>query len=280
MPEARNLPHEHPSQNLPEPFTRSDELRGRLAVVTGVGRRQGIGSAVCRALAARGADIALSYWKPYDRGMPWDPDEDEPRKLVGGLREAGVRAEAFEVDLSLSESPGRLLDAVGERLDTPSILVNAAAHSTHDGYDGLDAETLDAHYAVNVRAMALLSVLFARRYPGGPGGRIVNFSSGQFLGPMQKELAYGMTKGAIEAFTRSLAAGVGHKSITVNAVNPGPTDTGWITEDLKRELLPKFPSGRIGQPEDAARLVAFLAGDEAAWITGQTIHSEGGFVRS
>ncbi len=280
MPQSRDRYQGHPTHDVLEPFTRSEELRRRVAVVTGVGRRRGIGSAVCRALAARGADVALSYWKPYDRGMPWDPDEDEPRKLVGELREAGVRAEAFEVDLSLSESPGRLLDAVGERLGTPSILVNAAAHSTRGGYGRLDAETLDAHYAVNVRAMALLSVLFARRYPGGPGGRIVNFSSGQSLGPMQEELAYGMTKGAIEAFTKSLAAGVGHKGITVNAVNPGPTDTGWISEDLKRELLPKFPSGRIGQPEDAARLVAFLAGDEAAWITGQTIHSEGGFVRS
>jgi 3-oxoacyl-[acyl-carrier protein] reductase len=97
---------------------------------------------------------------------------------------------------------------------------------------------------------------------------------------MEDELAYAMTKGAIEAFTKSLAAGVGHKGITVNAVNPGPTDTGWMTEELKRELLPKFPFGRLGQPEDAGRLVAFLAGDEAAWITGQTIHSEGGFVRS
>jgi 3-oxoacyl-[acyl-carrier protein] reductase len=279
MPEARNSPHEHPPQNTPEPFVRSDELRGRVAVVTGVGRRRGIGSAVCRALAARGADVALSYWKPYDRGMPWDPDEDEPRLLVEELRDAGVRAEAVEVDLSLAASPKELLDAAESGLGTPSILVNAAAHSTRDGYEGLDAETIDAHHAVNVRAMALLSVLFARRYPGGPGGRIVNFSSGQSLGPMEDELAYGMTKGAIEAFTRSLAAGVGHKGITVNAVNPGPTDTGWIPEDLGRELLPKFPAGRIGQPEDAARLVAFLAGDEAAWITGQTIHSEGGFVR-
>jgi 3-oxoacyl-[acyl-carrier protein] reductase len=199
--------------------------------------------------------------------------------VVGELTGAGVRAEAVEVDLSLAGSLGVLLDAVEERLGAPSILVNVAAHSTRDGYEGLDAETIDAHHAVNVRAMALLSVLFARRYPGGPGGRIVNFSSGQSLGPMEDELAYGMTKGAIEAFTRSLAAGVGHKGITVNAVNPGPTDTGWIPEELGRELLPKFPAGRIGQPEDAARLVAFLAGDEAAWITGQTIHSEGGFVR-
>jgi 3-oxoacyl-[acyl-carrier protein] reductase len=279
MPEARNSPHEHPMQNTLEPFVRSDGLRGRVAVVTGVGRRRGIGSAVCRALAARGADVAFSYWKPYDRGMPWDPDEDEPRLLAEELGDAGVRAEAFEVDLSLAASPKRLLDAAGSGLGTPSILVNAAAHSTRDGYEGLDAETIDAHHAVNVRAMALLSVLFARRYPGGPGGRIVNFSSGQSLGPMEDELAYGMTKGAIEAFTRSLAAGVGHKGITVNAVNPGPTDTGWVSEELGRELASKFPAGRIGQPEDAARLVAFLAGDEAAWITGQTIHSEGGFVR-
>jgi 3-oxoacyl-[acyl-carrier protein] reductase len=267
----------------PEPQTvpsaRPGELRGRVAVVTGVRRRRGIGSAVCWALAARGADVVLSYWKPYDRGMPWDTDEDEPAKLVQELRASGVRAEAVEVDLSLPQSAGRLLDAAVAGLGAPSILVNAAAHSEHDGYQGLDAGGLDAHYAVNVRAMALLSVLFARRYPGGPGGRIVNFSSGQSLGPMEEELAYGMTKGAIEAFTRSLAAGVGHKGITVNAVNPGPTDTGWITEELRRELLPRFPPGRIGQPEDAARLVAFLAGDEAAWITGQTIHSEGGFVR-
>ena len=266
--------------NTPGPFVRSDELRGRVAVVTGVGNRRGIGSAVCRARAARGADVALSYLKVHERGSPPDPDKDEPARLVEELRRSGVRAEAVEGDLSLATSPGALLDAAEERLGVPSILVNVAAHSTRDGYERLDAGTIDAHHAVNVRAMALLSVLFVRRYPGGPGGRIVNFSSGQSLGPMEDELAYGMTKGAIEAFTKSLAAGVGHRGITVNAVNPGPTDTGWMTEELKRELLPKFPPGRLGQPEDAARLVAFLAGDEAAWITGQTIHSEGGFVRS
>ncbi len=279
MPQARDFSQERPAQDVPEPFVRSEELRGRVALVTGVGRRRGIGSAVCRALAARGADVALSYWKAYDREMPWDADEEEPRKLVEELRASGVRAEGVEVDLSLPKSAEWLLDAATERLGVPSMLVNVAAYSTHDGYEALDGEILDAHYAVNVRAMALLSVLFARRYPGGPGGRIVNFSSGQSLGPMEEELAYGMTKGAIEAFTRSLAAGVGHRGITVNAVNPGPTDTGWMTEELRRELLPKFPPGRIGYPEDAARLVAFLAGDEAAWITGQTIHSEGGFVR-
>jgi 3-oxoacyl-[acyl-carrier protein] reductase len=255
------------------------DLRGRVALVTGVGRRRGIGSAVCLALASRGADVVLSFWKAYDREMPWASDEDEPEALLGQLRDAGVRAEGIEMDLSRSDSARLLLDATEERLGRSSILVNTAAYSTRDDFQTLDAEALDAHYAVNVRAMALLSVGFARRYPGGQGGRIVNFSSGQSLGPMPGELAYVATKGAIEAFTRTLAAEVGHKGITVNAINPGPTDTGWMTEELKREIAPRFPSGRIGQPEDAARVVAFLAGDEAAWITGQVIHSEGGFLR-
>jgi 3-oxoacyl-[acyl-carrier protein] reductase len=267
--------------NQPQPLSSATgDLRGRVALVTGVGRRRGIGSAVCRALASRGADVVLSYWGAYDREMPWASDEDEPEALLGELRAAGVGAEGVEIDLSGSDSARLLLDAAEEGLGRPSILVNTAAVSTRAGFEALDAETLDAHYAVNVRAMALLSVGFARRYPGGPGGRIVNFSSGQSLGPMPEELAYVATKGAIEAFTRTLAVEIGHKGITVNAVNPGPTDTGWMSEELEREITPKFALGRIGEPEDAARLVAFLAGDEAAWITGQVIHSEGGFFRS
>jgi 3-oxoacyl-[acyl-carrier protein] reductase len=262
------------------PLSGPTDLRGRVALVTGVGRRRGIGSAVCRALASRGADVVFSFWEAYDREMPWASEGDEPRSLLGELRDAGVRAEGVEVDLSPPGSAWRLLDGAEEAIGRPSILVNVAAYSTRDGFEELDAETLDAHYAVNVRAMALLSVEFARRYPRGPGGRIVNFSSGQSLGPMPGELAYAATKGAIEAFTRTLAAEVGHKGITVNAINPGPTDTGWISGELEQDLLPRFPLGRIGQPEDAARLVAFLASDEAAWITGQIINSEGGFVRS
>ena len=279
MPDDRSTVSANPTQSSPSSGATTGDLRGRVALVTGVGRRRGIGSAVCRALASRGADVVLSYWKAYDREMPWASDEDAPEALLGELRAAGVRAEGVEIDLSLPDSARLLLDVAEERLGRPSILVNTAAYSTRDGFEVLDAEALDIHYAVNVRAMALLSVGFARRYPGGPGGRIVNFSSGQALGPMPGELAYIATKGAIEAFTLTLAAEVGHKGITVNAINPGATDTGWMTEEMKREIVTKSPSGRIGQPEDAARLVAFLAGDEGAWITGQVIHSEGGFFR-
>ena len=94
------------------------------------------------------------------------------------------------------------------------------------------------------------------------------------------ELAYGATKGAVSAFTLSLSAELASAGITVNAVNPGPTDTGWMTEEIKKHLEPKFLSGRMGRPEDAARLITFLATEEAGWITGQVINSEGGFLRS
>jgi 3-oxoacyl-[acyl-carrier protein] reductase len=94
---------------------------------------------------------------------------------------------------------------------------------------------------------------------------------------MPGELAYIATKGAIEAFTVTLSAEIASRGITVNAVDPGPTDTGWMTEDIKRELLSRSPLGRLGGPQDTARLIAFLASDAAEWITGQVIHSRGGF---
>jgi 3-oxoacyl-[acyl-carrier protein] reductase len=259
--------------------TRGDDLAGRIAIVTGAGRRQGIGAAICRALAAAGADICFTHWQAYDDAMAWGADADGPRLLRDELLGLGVRCEAVALDLGDPASAAWLLDEVERRLGPPSILVNNATHSTNDGYERLDAATLDAHYAVNMRGTFLLSVEFVRRWPGGDGGRIINLTSGQSLGPMPDELAYAATKGAVEAFTVSLAAGVASRGITVNAVDPGPTDTGWMTEELRRTLLDRFPRGRIGQPEDAARLVAFLATDAARWITGQVIHSEGGFRR-
>lgn len=96
---------------------------------------------------------------------------------------------------------------------------------------------------------------------------------------MAGNIAYATTKGAIDTFTVTLSAEAASKGITVNAVNPGPTDTGWMDDSVKEYILSKSPSGRIGLPQDAARIIAFLASDEAEWITGQIIHSEGGFQR-
>jgi 3-oxoacyl-[acyl-carrier protein] reductase len=255
------------------------DFTGQVALVTGASRLRGIGAAICRALAGRGASVGFSHWRPYDAAFPWSGTPSEPDDLQRELTRLGVAAAAIECDLSEPDAATRLLDDVGARFGPISILVNNAAYSTHDGYERLDAATIDAHYCVNMRATMLLAAEFSRRFSAGDGGRIINITSGQSLGPMPNELAYGATKGAIEAFTRSLAPAVAAKGITVNAVNPGPTDSGWISPDLRDVLLPKFPMGRLGTPEDAARLVAWLASPDAGWVTGQVIHSEGGFVR-
>jgi 3-oxoacyl-[acyl-carrier protein] reductase len=251
------------------------DLTGRVAVVTGASRRQGIGAAVCRAFAGHGADVLFTHWQPFDRTRPHGADEDGPTALEAELRRLGVRVAGLEIDLAQPDAVQQVMNATTDRLGAPSILVNNAAHSVPVGFEELDAAALDAHLAVNVRAMALLSVEFARRFSGGAGGRIVNLTSGQRLGPMPSTLAYATSKGAVEAFTTSLAAGVAAKGITVNAVDPGGTDTGWMSDELKADILRTMGFGRIGQPEDAARLVLFLASDAGEWITGQILHSRG-----
>jgi 3-oxoacyl-[acyl-carrier protein] reductase len=236
-------------------------MNGAVALVTGADNPRGIGRAVCHALAARGATVACTV----EPGTP--------------VAQAELRAVPIEADLADPEAPAALMAAVEAQVGRPWILVNNAAHSTRDSYATLDAATLDAHYAVNVRAPALLSCELARRHERGRPGRIVNLTSGQSFGPMRGELAYTATKGALETFTVQFAAEVAALGITVNAVGPGPNDTGWMDDELRAELLPRFPMGRIGRPEDAAALIAFLCSEEAGWITGQVIHSEGGFVR-
>lgn len=256
------------------------EQERKVALVTGAGRRRGIGAAICAVLAESGFDVGFTYWHGYDRQMPWGEDTGIPGDLVAEIEGHGVRALAIEADLARPERPREVMDETVETLGPVRVLVNNAAHSTQGGIDELTAVMLDEHYAVNVRGMALLTQAFVRQWRGGDGGRVINLTSGQSQGPMPEELAYAASKGAVEALTTSLSPALMARGITINAVNPGPTDTGWMDEDLKRELTPKFPGGRIGQAIDAARLVGFLASAEAGWITGQVIHSEGGFFRS
>lgn len=256
-----------------------DNDRG-IALVTGAGRRRGIGAAICRELADAGSNIIFTYWHAYDAAMPWGAEPEAPEVLRHEIEASGVRCSAIELDLSRPDAATELLDAASSSLGRPSVLVNNAAVSFHTDYRSLDAASLDAHYAVNLRSTALLCVEFARRHPAGTPGRIINLTSGQSLGPMPDELAYIATKGATEALTTSLAPPLAALGITVNAVNPGPTDTGWMTDEVREAIRTRSPAGRLATPADCARLVRFLASDAAEWITGQVIHSEGGFLRA
>jgi 3-oxoacyl-[acyl-carrier protein] reductase len=252
------------------------DLSGHIAIITGASRRIGIGAAVARTLAAAGADLLLTHYVPYDQSMPWGGALGEVEDLLAELRNAGVRAHAMEANLAEVATPAQVFDAAEALLGTPSILVNNATNSENGDIDRLDAAQLDRHYAVNLRGMVLLCQEFVRRWPGGAGGRIINLSSGQGVTPMPGELAYAATKGAVEAFTVSLAAGVARRGITVNAVDPGATDTGWMSPDLYATLQAAAPFGRVGLPGDAANVICFLASAQGGWITGQVIHARGG----
>jgi 3-oxoacyl-[acyl-carrier protein] reductase len=254
-------------------------LTGRIALVTGATRSIGIGAAIVRRLAADGADVAFTHFLTYDEAM-YDAPTDGPNELLAEVEAQGQRGLSLPVDLSAPGFAGPLLDKVAAELGPVDILVNNAAHSTHDSWDTLTEESLDQHIAVNYRATAMLTVEFARRFDRGAGGRVVNFSSGQHLGPMPDELAYAGSKGAIIAFSTSIYPSLARRGITINVVNPGPTDTGWMSSDLRDVIAGQIPMGRVGMPDDAARLVGWLVSDEAQWITGQVINSEGGMIRS
>lgn len=255
------------------------KLTGKVAIVTGASRLKGIGAAICESLAKEGADIFFTYWTKYDKNMPWGIHLDEPDLLQKKILDYGVQCQKLELDLSEASAPITLLDHVYKIFTSPSILINNATCSINADYEDFNASLLDKHYEINVRATALLSTEFARRFSKGSGGRIINLTSGQSLSPMINEIPYAITKGAIDIFTTTLSAAVASKGITVNAVNPGPTDTGWMNEEIKKNIVSRSPFGRIGVPEDAAKLITFLASEDAAWITGQIIHSDGGFDR-
>ena len=259
-------------------------LLGRVAVVTGVSRRAGIGYAIARRLAALGASLFLHHYAPHDRDQPWGADPGGPEAVLAGVTEAlageGASVRHQESDFSDPAAPDRLIEAAAEAFGQLDILVCNHARSGGDGPLGtLTAAMLDAHWAANTRSAILLAQAFAVRHDGRPGGRIVFMTSGQDLGPMTPEVAYAASKGALASITRTLADQLADQAITLNTVNPGPVDTGYASPEAHESVRHRFPQQRWGTPDDPARLIAWLVTDEAAWITGQVINTEGGFRR-
>jgi 3-oxoacyl-[acyl-carrier protein] reductase len=239
----------------------------------------GIGAATARALARTGHDIFFTHFDSYDKAMYEGVAQNEPSLIRAELEGLGARVADLSVDMSTIDSSDTILTTCRERLGAPSVLINNAAYSTTQPWDQLTVDDIDRHLAVNYRASTLLSLGFAKGFTRGEGGRIVSMTSGQSLGPMPNELAYASSKGAIEAFVKSFFVPAGKLGITVNAVNPGPNDTGWMSDELQEYLTPKFALGRVGLPTDPANVIAFLCSPEGGWITGQVINVEGGFTR-
>jgi 3-oxoacyl-[acyl-carrier protein] reductase len=251
------------------------ELNGRVALVTGVTRRSGIGAAIATELARAGAKVFISFFRKYDHAQVWGVDPGEPEAIMEGI---GALSDVcgLELDLGLPSAPAELIQRVIETFGRVDILVNNAAHWESGGIDQVDAAQLDRHYSVNTRATVLLCSEFAKRRSELDPGRIINITSGQGQGPMPGELAYIVTKAALDVLTVTLGIELASRNITVNAIDPGPTDTGWISSELRTELIRGSVFGRIALPGDTAHLVRILARDEASSVTGQIIRIQPG----
>jgi 3-oxoacyl-[acyl-carrier protein] reductase len=266
-------------------------LAGKAALVTGVGRRIGIGFAVSSRLIALGASLFAAHFDAHDRRQPWGADAVGPEGVIDELRALrvlpGQKVDHLDIDLAQPDGPRTLFEVAEGALGRIDILVCNHARSGDDGPLGTLTEAmLDSHYAVNTRASILLVQEYARRFGrSGAGderdfaGRVVLLTSGQDLGPMPDEIAYAASKGALASITRTLAAALAPAGITVNCVNPGPVDTGYAEPGARERIATLFPTGRWGRPDDPARLIAWLCTPDGGWVTGQVINSEGGFRR-
>jgi len=231
-----------------------------VALVTGASRRIGIGAAVARRLGADGWQVATAGWRAYDERMPWGSRPDDPDLVI-------------EADLADPASPARIVDEVTTSIGAPTALVMCHCESVDSSIRDTTVESFDRHVAVNARATWLLIKAFAERFPGPHGtGRIVAFTSNHVV----HNLPYGASKAALDAITLAAARELADLGVTANVVNPGATDTGWMSEQLREQVVRQTPLGRVGTPEDAANLVAFLCSPEGGWINGQLLKSNGG----
>ncbi len=241
--------------------------------MTGVSRPIGIGAGVARRLHDLGATVVATGWPPHDTEMPWGAQP--------------LDALPFEVgrhDLAEPAAPGGLVDEVIERHGRLDIVVAVHARSSSAPLGEVGAEELDRCWAANVRSVVLLAQRFAQRHVSVPSsepptGRMLWFTSGQHLGPMDGEIAYAVSKGALHQMTGSIDHALARSRIIANCINPGPVDTGYADGDAHAAVAARFPDGRWGAPADIADVVAFLVSAEGAWIRGQVLDVEGGFSR-
>ncbi|MEU3022185.1 SDR family oxidoreductase [Nocardiopsis alba] len=252
-------------------------LAGRTVLVTGGSGN--VGAAIARAFAAQGARVAIHYLAQdpsSPAGIEWahvTPAEGEAERLA---EELGNGSFAVSADLSEPEGPVRLLREVVERAGAINVLVNNAAHcELPDDIDTLTHASLERHYRVNAIAPAVLTAEAVRLRRGDAPLCVVNITT-DAARAFPGQTGYGTSKGALEALTRSTALDLAARGVRVNAVAPGPVQTGWMDDDLLARVEEIVPMGRAGDPEDIADAVVYLASHQARWVTGQVLQVAGG----
>lgn len=246
----------------------SGPLEGKVALVTGASR--GIGREVALELARQGAAVALGA-----RGI-------EPlREAADAVRELGGRSLAVQLDVADLDSVQEAAGRVGEELGKVSVLVNNAGITRDQLLLRMKPEDWSDVLRINLDGTFHCTKVFGKDMIRSRWGRIINISS--VVGTLGNagQANYAASKAAVHGFTRSVARELAGRNITVNAIAPGYIQTAMtnaLAEDVRKALLDSIPLARLGEPEDIARVAAFLAGDAASYITGQVIHVDGGMV--
>ena len=243
-------------------------MQGKIALVTGASR--GIGRAVAVELGRRGAAVAVNYLS----------SEHEVPGLLDLIREAGGTAQPFRADISRAGEVEKLFDRVIDHFGSIDILVNNAGIMINTPIEQVSEEEFDRVFDINVKGLFFCCQQAARRM--NRGGRIINMGTSVTRVMLPRYGTYAASKGAVEQLTRVLAKELGARDITVNTVSPGPTDTELFrkgkNETQVAELASMSAFNRIADPGDIARTVAMICGDDASWVSGQTIFANGAFV--
>jgi 3-oxoacyl-[acyl-carrier protein] reductase len=242
-----------------------------VALITGVGRTAGIGTGIARCLVADGWDLVLSQWTPADEEIFGESAAAGMDDVGDELRQRGARVIRVPADLEQVDAPARLIAQARKEFGTIDALVLSHAWDIESGVLDTTVEEFDKHFAINARASWMLIAEFARQVE--TGGAIVALTSDHTAG----NLPYGVSKGALDRLVIAAAKELAPRGISANVVNPGPIDTGWMSDEVRATLIGMQPSGRLGTATDTGNLVAFLLSPKGRWVTGQLLMSDGGF---
>jgi 3-oxoacyl-[acyl-carrier protein] reductase len=244
------------------------ELNGKVAIVTGASK--GIGAAIARTFAEAGAAVAVNYAS----------SKADAERVVGEITKAGGKAVAIQADVAKRADVERLFEETRAKLGRPNILVNNAGIYRFGPLESLTDEDFHRHFDTNVLGV-ILAIQEAVKAFDGSGGSVINISTIASTNPSPNTLLYSASKSAIDTITRELALELAGKGIRVNAIAPGMTETeGFAAAGLSAESAKalgfSLPMGRLGKPEDIARVALFFASDQSAWVTGERISASGG----
>lgn len=245
------------------------KLNGKVAIVTGASK--GIGASIARHLSKEGATVVVNY----------SSSKEMADQVVNEIKKAGGKAIALQANLAKKEDIDRLFKETKAAFGRLDILVNNAGIYDFQPLEAISEAHFHKHFDLNVLGL-LLAIQKAVESFGPQGGSIINISSVVGISPVSGGSVYSATKAAVDALTKALAKELGPKNIRVNSLNPGMIETeglnaaGFTHSEFREMIEKQTPLGRIGKPDDVAKVAVFLASDDSGWITGETLLVSGG----